>query len=115
MFHFSLGNYAYRGWFKHSTVNSDELPGWMGQSKNRSKYPRRTYRKTTCFLAFKMKTGEESPIFMGESVCSPSDAFRKSIGRKCALTRAASSFSRADRATIWAEYLKQCAPKVQAK
>ena len=56
-------------------------------------------RKTTCVIEEADKT-----VFRGTAICSRKDQFRKSIGRKHALTRALAGFNREDRSVFWSVY-----------
>jgi len=61
------------------------------------------YRSVTCELL----DPQDKPWVAGVSACNPKDNFRKETGRKLALTRAISGFSKAERAAVWAIYLQR--------
>ena len=61
--------------------------------------------ETLCYLrTFHPEEGKKLRI--GNAWCAEGDAFRKATGRKIALKRAISIFSREDRRIIWTEYFK---------
>ena len=48
----------------------------------------------------------DDPMYLGSSICNPSDEYNGNVGQKLALTRAIEDAPRAVRAIIWAGYFK---------